>query len=335
MTLKDIAQEAGVSAVTISNVINGNYKKVSAETVERVQKIIEKYNYTPSATARSLAKKESKIIGVIISYVADNHSFLESPYNAEILGVLEQNIRNHGYFMMVRSAGTCMESIPLFETWNVDGMIFLGASQDEVTEIQKQMSLPMVFMDSYCSDIPMVNIGADDYKGGYLATKYMMLRGHRQIAFAGPSIDSPGVIRERFHGYTDALKERQLPKNSDMIYEAPTSYESGIELGRKIAFAKELPTAVVSMSDILALGIMEGLRLSGKTVPEDISVIGYDNLTECRYSTPKLTTINQHITEKAHIAAQFLFEMIQTKVQTNRQETLDVEVVERESVRTL
>lgn len=334
MTLKDIAKEAGVSAVTVSNVINGNHKKVSPETVEKVNRIIEKYDYSPSATARSLAKRESKIIGVIISYVSENQSFLESPYNAEILGVLEQNIRNHGYFMMVRSACNCMESIPLFETWNIDGLIFLGASKEEIKEIQKRMKLPLVFIDSY-SDTDMVNVGANDYKGGYLATKYMILRGHKDIAFAGPNVESPGVIQERFHGYRDALAERSIPFKEELIYESHTSYEHGIDVGRKIAFSQEKVTAVVSMSDILALGIMEGLRLSGKVVPDDISIIGYDNLIECKYSTPKLSTINQHITEKAKTATSILFRMLHSKKIIRINESLDVEVIERESVRTI
>lgn len=335
MTLKDIAAEAGVSSVTVSNVINGNLKKVSSETVDRVKSIIEKYNYKPNATARSLAKKESRIIAVIVPNIGVDQNFLQSPYNAELLGVLEKEIRQRGYYMMVRCVVSCMEIIPLFTTWNVDGVIIVGAFSNEAREISCKIKTPMIFIDTYCQEVPIANVGSNDYKGGYLGMKYLIARGHRNIAFAGPSVTSQGVIQERFRGANDALKEKSLAINEDIIYEATTTYEEGVTLGRKIAFSDKDITAVISMSDILALGIMEGLRLSGKMVPEDISVIGYDNLSECRYSVPQLTTVSQNIIEKAELTAHYLFQMINTRSELIINEMTDVEIIERQSVRNL
>ena len=335
MTLKDIAKEAGVSTVTISNVINGNHDKVSKETIKRVEKIIEKYNYRPNATARSLAMKESKIIGVVIPNIGEDENFLQSPYNAEVLGVLERFVRKKGYYLMIRCVKSCKEVIPLFATWNVDGLIFIGAYAEEAEEIQKRMKLPMVFMDTYANSGTIANVGADDFKGGYLSTKYMISRGHKNIAFAGPDINSPGVIRERFIGFEKAMQERDLQVKQSCIFCADTRYELGVEVGKQIAFSEEKITAVVSMSDVLALGIMEGLRLSGKIVPDDVSVIGFDNLPECRFSSPQLTTIAQNIEKKAEKAAEYLFSMIQTKESIYVDEKIDVEVVERQTVKML
>jgi len=336
MTLKDIAKEVGVTSVTVSNVINGNYKKVSAETIKRVEEVIAKYNYKPNATARSLAMKKSNIIGFIIPYVGKEDNFLKSPYNAEILGAFESYVRSKGYYLMVRCVENCTEIISLFATWNVDGLIFLGAFKNEIIEIRNKMKLPLVFLDTYYDEMEIANVGADDFKGGYLAAKYLITRGHKIIAFIGPDYKQGGVINERYKGYMAAMAESNLevvPERNYLV--ETTSYDEGVEVGRKIAFALDNITAVISMSDILGLGCMEGLRLSGKIVPDDVSVIGFDNLPECRYSSPKLTTVSQNISLKGEKLAKYLFMMIENKEEIVVNDRVDVEIIERQSVRYL
>lgn len=335
MRLADIAKQAGVSAVTVSNVINGNYNKVSKETMERIQKIIDENHYQPNATARSLALKESKIIGVVIPNLAKDETFSVSPYNTRMLGFLENYIRREGYYMMFRCVGECKESIPIFTTWNVDGIFFFSAFKNEVEEIQHKLKVPAVYFDTYAEEQKIVNVGIDDYKGGYLAARYLLGKGHRRIAFAGPNVESPGVVQERYRGFCDALNERGVEPIPENCFEAQTLYEQGVEVGKKLAFASQHFTAVVSASDVLALGIMEGLRLGGLNVPEDVSVVGFDNLPECRYSNPQLTTIAQDMEQKANLAGEYLFSMIQKKEKIVVNERMDVEIVERQSVKQL
>lgn len=335
MNLKDIAKLAGVSAVTVSNVINGNHKKVSKETIERVEKIIKENNYYPNATARSLASKESKIIGVVLPYVGADEAFSQSPYYAQILALLENYIRKQGYYMMIRCTGGCNEVIPLFKTWNVDGMIFLGADKSEVGDICKELHVPFVFIDTYGEDYDFTNIGIDDYKGGYLATRYLMGKGHKKIAYAGPSINSEGVIKERYRGFVKAHNEKKIKVTDKQIFETATSYKSGVEIGKKIAFSDEKFTAVCAMSDVLAFGIMEGLRLSGFNIPEDISIIGFDGLPECMYSYPHLTSVSQNLEQKAFLAGKYLFEMIEKKSRLIVKEVVDVDILEGQSVKNI
>lgn len=335
MTLKDIAREVGVSSVTVSNVINGKHNKVSEETIKRIQEVIAKYNYKPNSTARSLAKKKSNIIGFVIPYVDDNDNFLTSPYNAEIFGVFEKYVRNKGYYLMVRCVKSCIDVVSLFSTWNVDGLVFLGAFYNEIIEIRKRMKLPLVFLDTYYDDLEIANVGANDFKGGYLAAKYLITRGHRNIAFIGPDYKQRGVINERYKGYVAAMEESDLIVDRERNYITNTSYDDGVEVGKKIAFSPENITAIISMSDILALGCMEGLRLSGKIVPDDISVIGFDNLSESRYSNPKLTTISQNIALKGEKLAKYLFKMIENEEEIVVNDRVDVELIERQSVRSL
>lgn len=335
MNLRDIAKLAGVSSVTVSNVINGNHNKVSKETIDKVNKIIKENNYVPNATARSLASKKSRIIGVVLPYVGMNEDFSRSPYYARILALLENYIRQQGYYMMIRCTGGCREVIPLFNTWNVDGMIILGADKREVKDISGSIKVPVVYIDTYADDSKIVNIGIDDYKGGLLGARYLLSRGHKHIAYAGPSIDSPGVIGQRYKGICDALAQRNLTLDKDLIFEAPTDYEDGIELGKKIAFAGKKVTAIVSMSDVLAFGIMEGLKLSGFVVPDDISIIGFDGLPECRYTSPHLTSVSQNLSKKAILAGEYLFKMIKDKKKIVVNEIVDVEITEGDSVRTI
>ncbi|WP_026507733.1 LacI family DNA-binding transcriptional regulator [Butyrivibrio sp. MC2013] len=335
MTLKDIAKEAGVSTVTVSNVINGNYRKVSKETIEKVNKIIDARNYHPNATARSLAAKKSRIIAVVLPDLGDGQYFSESPYYTEIMSCLEREIRNRGYYMMIRCVGACREVIPLFLSWNVDGIIFLGAYKDEVEEIVPKLDCPAVYIDTYASDLPIANVGINDYKGGYLATRYLIGRGHTSIAWAGPDYNDPGVINERYKGFLDACTEKGIEVSEQNCFVGMTSFEQGVKLGEKIAFSSVKYTAVVCMSDILAFGIMDGLRRTGVIVPDDISVVGFDNIPACSYSNPQLTTVSQNIREKAELSAKVLFDMIteDKKIVTN--EHVDVEIVERQSVKSI
>ncbi len=333
MKIKDIALQAGVSTATVSNVINGNYNKVSKETVAKVQKIIEENHYRPNATARSLALKESKIIGLVIPNLGEDEAFASSPYNAQMVALLENYVRKQGYYLMIRSVGKCKEIVPIFSTWNVDGVILLGAYKEEVPHIEKHLRVPTVYIDTYAEDLGIANVGIDDYKGGFLAARYLLAKGHRKIAFVGPNVESPGVIHNRFCGFSDACKERQVAITSENIFEAITTYEAGVNMGRKIAFSNLGVTAVVAMSDILAFGVMEGLRLCGLNVPGDISVIGFDNLPSCRYSNPQLTTVSQNLEQKAFLAGDCLFKMIRRKEKRAMNKTVDVEIVERQSVK--
>lgn len=335
MNLKTIAKEAGVSTATVSNVINGNHHKVSDETIAKVQKIIEKNNYQPNATARSLASRESKIIGVVIPNIGEEESFSVSPYNTQLLALLENYIRKEGYFMMMRCVGACKEILPMFASWNVDGMILLGVLQDEVEEIRKQFKVPTVYIDTYADNLKITNVGIDDYKGGYLAARYLLGKGHKKIAFVGPDVKSAGVIQQRYQGFYDACAKEGIEVTPDCIFRVNTTYQDGIIAGEKIGILDAGFTAVVATSDVVALGVMNGLRLCGMSVPNDVSVIGFDNLPECNYSVPQLTTISQDVNQKANLAGKYLFDMIRQNEKIIVNKRIDIEIIERQSVRDL
>lgn len=332
MNLKTIAKLAGVSTVTVSNVINGKYHKASKETVERIQKIVEETHYQPSATARSLIMKRSRIIGVVIPNLHPTDSFTVSPYNAQILGHLDRYIRNQGYYMMLHCVLRSADVLPSLTTWNVDGVFLLGVAPEDVAALSQRLSIPTVFVDTYTDEPSLAAIRIDDRKGGYLAAKHLLDQGHRRIAFVSPSTRYPGVMQERFQGFCQALQEQGLTfPEEDQFTITDTLYERGMDVGEAIAARPEI-TAVAAMADVLALGVMEGLRLGGRRVPEDVSVTGFDDLPECRYAYPKLTSISQHMEEKVRIAGDYLFAMLRGEQCPGGSRIVDVEVISRQSV---
>ena len=178
-------------------------------------------------------------------------------------------------------------------------------------------------------------IGIDDYKGGYISAKYLLEKGHRKIAFVGPDENVSYVIKERCRGFRDALKEYNLKLSDEDIYVSDTSIDGGVEIGNRIINSDKKYTAISAMSDTLALGICSALLHNGIKIPDDISIIGFDNIKPCDYINPSLTTVSQNLEEKASLVGKRLFEMIKTKKSDKTNEILDVEIIERQSVKTL
>ncbi|WP_029321969.1 LacI family DNA-binding transcriptional regulator [Butyrivibrio sp. AE3004] len=334
MNIKTIAKQAGVSTATVSNVINGNYGKVSAETRRKIEDIIKETGYKPNVMARSLVKKESRLIGVVVPYMGKDDTFFDNPYTAQIIASLEQYIRSRDYYMMLRCVGDPKEIVTIFSSWNVDGAFFLGIVKEEVHEIKKSIDIPMVFLDTYAPDEKIVNVGIEDYRGGYLSARYLIGKGHKKIALVTPQITDEGVIRERYNGFLKACEEAGVEFTKKDIFNTDTYYKNAIQVGQDIAFGGGGYTAIACMSDLVAFGVTEGLKQCGMKVPADISVIGFDNLKDCELLTPKLTSIAQDIELKAQRAGDHLFKMI-GGADFAFDEKLPIRVVERQSVRNL
>lgn len=333
ITIKDIAKEANVTPTTVSNVINGNHSKVSKKTIEKVQSIIDKYNYIPNLTARSLVNNASKIIGVIIpEHISDPNHFLPNPFHSEILSGIEHAIRENGYYLMIRSITGIIDVQTLLQNWNVDGVLILGLTQDYYPKLMNISQVPMVFIDSYIDDPSVLNVGLEDCQGGYLATSHLLQKGHTQIGFVSYGISQSGVIFERFKGYQQALKEYGVPFTEEYVFEIDSYGHYKQSFDRIKLKLKEL-TALFCTSDWLAVEIMDFLRNQQIHVPNDISIIGFDDLYLARIVTPKLTTIQQNIVQKGIKAAELVIQSIQNKEIRNRQIVLPVSLIERDSVK--
>lgn len=337
MTLKDIAELAGVSMMTVSNVINGKTGRVSQKTMDKVNAIIQEYGYVPNLNARSLSNKKSHIIGVIISLDAEEviseDNYFENPYISTMIGTIEKELQKNEYYTMIRSVFKNTDILSLLKNWNVDGIIILYPSSEEyMKKLLTSVSCPVATFDCALTHPDLINITSDDEKGVYLSTKYLINHGHTKIAFVG-DYENNHLLTQRFNGYKRALEENNIAFHPEYIYPYSPSYESGIKAGRQIASDRSPVTAVVTTADICAIGVMEGARLGGYRVPADLSVIGYDNLALCQYTMPKLTTVSQNVPQKARLAVHLLLEKIRTgKSLSSINTVMDVEIVDRQSV---
>lgn len=337
VTIKDIAALAGVSVTTVSNVINGNSHKTSEETVAKVRKVIEELNYIPNYSARSLVKKQSKLIGVIIPQTeAENQVILENPFYSELVSGIEAKLREMGYYMMLTGVDTDKSYLDVFVNWNLDGAIILGVYKEKFYEQLKKINVPILLVDSYIDDDFYYKIGIDDEHGGYLATRYLIDAGHKDIGIVTGAIRHDGVEEKRFLGYKRALAEAGLNYSEDLVFHGHVDYDYGVEAGELIAEVKGKMTAVFVTADVVAAGVITGFHNREVNVPDEISVIGFDNIPIAKMIVPSLTTVNQNIYEKGVKSIEQLISVIESKDSGSKDTVMmPLEVVERKSVKQL
>ncbi|MDF2542528.1 MAG: transcriptional regulator, LacI family [Herbinix sp.] len=333
ITIKDIAQKVGVSCTTVSNVIHGKTGRVSAETISLINEAIDELGYVPNMSARSLVSSSSKVIGMI-SHLAPNknESFIEDPFHSAFIGSIEKILRENGYYLMLRTVETTADLLAFLRNWNVDGLFFTGVFEDEFFEALIGLNVPIVLIDSYVTHPNMCNVGLEDYKGGYLATRYLIEHGHKDIAFASPTIRERGVVSERFLGYRNALDESSIPFRPELVFQQELDIATTLALGCNIAKRNDI-TAIFTTADILAAGVMAGLQQSGRKVPDDISIIGFDDINICHLTSPQLTTIHQDAPLKGKLAVNFLIDQLEQTPIKDREIILPIHLVERGSVR--
>ena len=279
-TIKDVAKAAGVSAAAVSYALNGRIDKVSNETIERINKIIENLNYKPDYSARSLVKNQSKLIGIVIPQTESHKQLiLENPFYSEMISGIEGKLREHGYHLLLSGVNQGESYLDLSIQRNLDGAIMMGIYPEQFYDGFKKINIPIVLIDSYINDSYFKRIGIDDEYGGYLATKYLIDKGHSNIGLVTGAIRKDGVVEKRFLGYKRAIREANFFYNPDYVFEESMSYEHGMAAGKLIASKFPEITAVFATGDMVAFGAIRSLMDMGKKVPEDISVIGFDDLT--------------------------------------------------------
>ena len=334
-TLKDIAREAGVSITTVSNVVHKRKARVSPELAETIRQIIDRENYIPSMTARTLANNASPIIGIINHLMSrSGGGFMADPFLNTFMGSIEDRMREKGYYIMVRTVEDARGLEAVRHNWNLAGTIFTGLFQDGFFECVRAMGIPYVLIDSYIDLPEACNVGLEDQKGGYMATRHLLEHGHRAIAFTSPFIRANGVVEKRLLGYKQALKEFGVPFDPELVFEQEITISEGVRLGKRLSGYKAV-TGIFASADILAAGIMAGLREMGVNVPGDKSVVGFDDNYLCQITYPRLTTVHQDAEEKGIIATEMMIAQLSGKPIRERKIILPVRLVERESVRAI
>ena len=329
MTLKEIAKEAGVSAMTVSNVINQRTGKMSEATRARVQAVIDKHHFVPNLSARSLSAANSRIVVLLLPlWGTTDYNLLEDSYLSWMVGALETKLRAAGYYVMLRSFRTVEDILTVQRNWQVDGCLLLTPYDEETTQkILRQTTVPTVVMDAKYDEIPSLSVLIDDEGGGRLAASYLLAHGHRKLAICGEEHSS--VIGKRFVGFLAEVKRACCP--------APLCLPgSGIEGGRSAARIfcglTDRPTALFATTDLIALGFLLELQEQGLSVPKDCSLIGFDDLKQDAWLTPPLTSIGQDLEHKASQAVDYLLQAMEDPAFRDASVTLPVRVVERASV---
>ncbi len=332
-TLKDVAQLAGVSAATVSYALSGK-RTISEETKQRIQAAIEELDYVPDLNARSLGTRDSKLIGVVVPQTEPGDRLMfQNSFYSEVLGSIEYYARQQGYHILISATDANESYLTLAKKRNLDGIIVIGMYPDGFYQEMKKTQIPIVLIDSYCNDHYYHNIRIDDAYGSYLATKYMLECGYKDIAFFAGQLKENGVMKKRLLGYQQALQEFEIPYRKEYVFEGQIDYESGIALSEQLLKSGLPATGIVAAADILAIGIMKGLYEAGKSVPEDYSVIGFDDAEVSRYMTPGLTTVRQQISLKGQKAVELLLKHIEDPTLPKQEEILPLQLVVRGSVK--
>lgn len=335
VTIRDIAQATGVSTTTVSNVIHGRANRVSAETIQNINNAIRDLGYIPNMAARSLVSRSSKVIGFVNHvFKRETANFMSDPFHSAAIGTIETALHENGYYLMLHTIETAEELATFLHTWNADGLFFTGIFKDKFFDSLKGLHIPVVLIDSYVHHPQFCNVGLEDFTGCYQATRHLLEKGHRRIAFACPGIKDGGVLQERFLGYKAALTEAGVPFDKKLLFQYEMDLASCKAASHEIAKQPDITGLVVS-ADIMAAGIMTGLKEHGLRIPDDISVVGFDDLAISQLISPPLTTIHQDMELKGRLAVDFMLKLLNGSPLETTEIILPTKLIERDSVRAL
>jgi LacI family transcriptional regulator len=329
-TIKDVAKKANVSIATVSRILN-NQPGFSEKTKKKVLKVIEELGYHPNAVARGLVNKRTHTIGVLVPA-------LSSMLVTEFLSGIENAANEVGSSIIVchteSNGEKTMNYLQLLNEKRIDGIIFTSEIlKDEYYQYIKSMNVPMVLLstESYAHSVPYVKV--NDQHAAYTATQYLIKKGHTKIGMISGNKDDIIAGIPRIEGFKRALKDNGLSASeNNIIHSRGFSFKDGVEGFKNLI--KQAPdiTAIFAASDEIAIGALSSAYQLGINIPEDLSIIGYDNLTISEMSIPPLTTVGQPLEEMGEAAAKMVFEMLESnKVAESR--IMPHNIIERMSVK--
>lgn len=336
ITIKEMANMLGLSTTTVSNVIHGKTKEVSQETIDKVNKVLEEYDYVPNINARNLASNKSWLVGIGIIAKKNDENYLKDAFASEIIGAIERELRKNGYFMMVYFSDNAQEVIRTVASWNVDGMILIGMRQEDCELFQNRYKKPQVYIDSQFGEWKFhgVNIGLEDRRGGYLMGRYLIEQGHSRILFVADNFQ--GIDYARYCGLEEAMTEAGLTCDKRNNFMKICSGDEGLEKSLEWVYqVSRQYTALFAASDYYALRLINKLWDKGIKVPEDISVVGFDDNNYSKMARPSITTIHQSPTQKGVVAVEYLMRQLKGEEITDIDISLPVEIIIRGTVKKL
>lgn len=330
--LQDIADMAGVSRTTVSNVINGNTKRVSQETIDRITEILKEQNYVPHMGSVMLSGHGSRIIGVVLGFSkAHGIQSLQDSFVGELIGTIQMEAEAKGYYVMLIGGEKIQNVVDMASRWNVEGLLILGYNEEKYKALSKKLNKKMVLIDAYTEGkYEFQNVGIDDYSGGYQVGEYLYSCGFKKAFFISET--EVDCDHYRWLGFKAAMEKKGGYCGRSRLLVVP-----GEKLRRLQKYKENLPRfleagALAFSSDYGAIEAMNFFLDQKIQIPEQISIVGYDDSMYAKMVRPKLTTVHQDVGQKAHVALKCLFRMIHGEVLQEKDIKNAVYLVKRESV---
>lgn len=326
-TIKDIAVKANVSYGTVSRALNNKYG-VKKETRQRVRALAAKMGYSPNAIARGLVKKTTNTIGLVIPDILN-------PFYPGVASGIEDKAVKGGYSVFFCNTNHDKKreilSLKLLAEKRVDGIILApGLEDSNVSDSLTSGDIPIVHICRRYTDANKSFVVIDDERGGFLATKHLIEQGYKKIGFIGAK-DQSLNLNERFEGYVQAFHKFGLEIDERYIYSSDFKRQTGYRIVRNMLANGEYPRAIFAENDLLALGVIQGIREAGLSIPEDIAVVGFDDIPIASFPEVQLTTICQPKHEMGEIAVSILLDQLSGRNTQPRKVILEPRLIVRKS----
>lgn len=327
-TLEELAEKLKVSRRTISRALK-NDVNVASDTRKRILDYLEKDKYFPNVHAASLASRKINVIGLIFP----KNAFLHADFFAidTIKGAAKfANENNYQLMMFTQNKFDSDQCLQMYKSKLVGGLMIVAISKDDTEKIEelRRNHVPVSLLFAYSDAVD--SFGCDNKRGGYIATKHLIDSGRKRIAFIHGHenwFDSA----ERFEGYKKALEEAGMPFRQEYVERGYFRYEDAQEATKKLMALDSPPDGIFSANDRMAIGVIRALKVAGKKVPEDVAVIGFDNIPICDFFDPPITTVAQPVMEIAYTAGNDLLDSINTPHKKPRLRLLEPDLVIRKS----
>jgi len=330
ITIRDVAKTAGVSVSTVSRVLNDK-DDVSVETYERVQKVITELGYTSSLAAKSMRSRKTNVIGLVVPD-------LKQTFCLKVIKGVHRAIEQLDYDLLVYTGGNSLaQDRPLREQKYVsllNGSIADGTIVVTPTVETFSTDYPLVIVDPHLDSTEFPAVIATNRIGAMSAMEYLLGLGHRRIGFIGGRPDLQSAIR-RLQAYKDSLAQANIPLDPDLIQIGDFTQKTGYRCAEKILALPTRPTAIFAANDESAIGAIEAINHAGLKVPEDISIIGFDNIEEASFVNGGLTTIDQFMGDMGYVAVEMLVNLIQNKPLETHLKRMPTKLIVRNTCRAI
>jgi LacI family transcriptional regulator len=329
VSIKDVAKEAGVSIATVSRVLN-DVDVVNEDTKKKVQDAIKKLGYRPNIVARSLKTQRTRTVGILIPDIS-------SQFYPEIVRGTEDVANIYDYNIILCNSDSDLEKekeyLRVLKEKMVDGVLYMSSSlEPEIVELIKELDLKTVLVVTTDKDKTFPSVSIDNREAAYDATMYLLNKGNKRPAYIGVHKDEVNAAAVRYFGYEDALKEKGMGVDENYVYFGELKAHEGYAGVNKI-LEKGSFDALFCASDEIAMGAINALREKGIKVPEEVEVVGFDNIYSSSIFYPKLTTVAQPMYDMGSVGMRMLIKTINKKELEEKNYILPYELVERDSTK--